>query len=313
MLPGLEALACPEMAISMDVMQHVVNVESSRNPFAIGVVGGRLARQPKALDEALATVRMLEEKGYNFSLGLAQVNRYNLDKYGLDSYEKAFQQCPNLQAGSRILAECHSRSKGDWGKAFSCYYSGNFTTGYRHGYVQKVFNSIQRGQQVASAGNVLPIQVMDSRGASPRTTPVARQPVPDNITRLQARVAGAQMAQAARNGAVYIPEDPARAYVVYPNTGAAIRGSVLRTADSALARGVENLVDRMIPPASAPGAAAPSFPPAVQQPMGAGGQGQGEGPVVLRPWSQRNDPSSQGAAEIAPIPQVPPRDDAFVF
>ena len=41
MLPGLEALACPELAVSMDVMAHVVNVESSRNPYAIGVVGGR--------------------------------------------------------------------------------------------------------------------------------------------------------------------------------------------------------------------------------------------------------------------------------
>lgn len=317
MLPGLEALACPEMAISMDVMQHVVNVESSRNPFAIGVVGGRLARQPRALDEALATVRMLEEKGYNFSLGLAQVNRYNLDKYGLDTYEKAFQQCPNLQAGSRILAECHSRSKGDWGKAFSCYYSGNFTTGYRHGYVQKVFSSIQRGQQVASAGNVLPIQVMDTRAANARATPVARQSVPENVTRLQARVAGAQMAQAAQGGAaVYIPDDPARAYVVYPNTGAAIRGSVLRTADSALARGVENLVDRMVPPAAGNGAGVPAaaqapFPPAAQAPTGAGGEG--EGPVVLRPWSQRNAPSPQGATPDVPVPQVPPRDDAFVF
>ncbi len=65
MLPGLEMMACPEMAVSMDVMQHVINVESSRNPYAIGVVGGALVRQPKALDEALATVRMLEEKGYN--------------------------------------------------------------------------------------------------------------------------------------------------------------------------------------------------------------------------------------------------------
>ena len=60
MLPGLEMMACPEMAVSMDVMQHVINVESSRNPYAIGVVGGALVRQPKALDEALATVRMLE-------------------------------------------------------------------------------------------------------------------------------------------------------------------------------------------------------------------------------------------------------------
>lgn len=40
MLPGLEMMACPEMAVSMDVMQHVINVESSSNPYAIGVVGG---------------------------------------------------------------------------------------------------------------------------------------------------------------------------------------------------------------------------------------------------------------------------------
>ena len=49
----------------------------------------------------------------------------------------------NLLAGSRILAECHARTGGDWGKAFSCYYSGDTTTGFRHGYVQKVFASMR--------------------------------------------------------------------------------------------------------------------------------------------------------------------------
>jgi type IV secretion system protein VirB1 len=140
----MELMNCPSMAVPAEVMHHVVRVESSYNPYAIGVVGGRLVRQPDSLPEALATVRMLESKGYNFSLGLAQVNRYNLGKYGLDSYEKAFQACPNLRAGSRILAECHSRSGGDWGKSFSCYYSGNFVTGYRHGYVQKIYASMQK-------------------------------------------------------------------------------------------------------------------------------------------------------------------------
>ncbi|MBN6101100.1 lytic transglycosylase domain-containing protein [Xanthomonas sp. CFBP 8703] len=146
MLPGMELLSCPEMAVPAEVMQHVVRVESSHNPFAIGVVGGRLVRQPQNLSEAVATARMLEEKGYNFSLGLGQVNRYNLVKYGLDSYEKAFKTCPNLQAASRILAECYSRSGGNWGKSFSCYYSGNFETGYKHGYVQKVYASINQGR-----------------------------------------------------------------------------------------------------------------------------------------------------------------------
>ncbi|WIH03649.1 lytic transglycosylase domain-containing protein [Xanthomonas translucens pv. graminis] len=146
MLPGMELLSCPEMAVPAEVMQHVVRVESSRNPFAIGVVGGRLVRQPQNISEAVATARMLEEKGYNFSLGLGQVNRYNLVKYGLDSYEKAFKTCPNLQAASRILAECYSRSGGNWGKSFSCYYSGNFETGFKHGYVQKVYASINQGR-----------------------------------------------------------------------------------------------------------------------------------------------------------------------
>ncbi len=143
MLLGMEIMSCPNLAVPKDVMHHVVRVESSYNPYAIGVVGGRLARQPRTLPEALATVRMLEAKGYNFSLGLAQVNRYNLGKYGIGSYEQAFDICPNLQTGSRILAECYSRSGGDWGKSFSCYYSGNFVTGYRHGYVQKIYASMR--------------------------------------------------------------------------------------------------------------------------------------------------------------------------
>lgn len=139
-------MGCQDLAVPAEVMQHVVRVESSFNPYAIGVVGARLVRQPKNLREALATVRMLDARGYNFSLGLAQVNRKNLSKYGLDSYEKAFQSCPNLQAGSRILAECYARAKGDWPRSFSCYYSGDFTTGFRHGYVQKVYASISSAE-----------------------------------------------------------------------------------------------------------------------------------------------------------------------
>lgn len=134
---------CSDLAVSPNIMQHIVRIESSGNPYAIGVVGGRLQRQPQNMSEAIATAKMLEKKGYNFSLGITQVNRYNLKKYGLHSYEHAFQVCPNLKAGSYILKECYSRSR-NWGKAFSCYYSGNFVTGYKHGYVQKIFASIEQ-------------------------------------------------------------------------------------------------------------------------------------------------------------------------
>ncbi len=157
MLPGIEMMTCPNLSAPAEVMQHIVEVESGRNPFAIGVVGARLERQPQDLAEAVATARMLESQGYNFSLGLAQVNKANLTKYGLDSYEKAFQTCANLAAGSRILAECFTSSRGDWGKAFSCYYSGNFTTGYQDGYVQKVYDAINRAANSDVTGTPIPL------------------------------------------------------------------------------------------------------------------------------------------------------------
>lgn len=321
MLPGLEMMACPEMAVSMDVMQHVINVESSRNPFAIGVVGGALVRQPKALDEALATVRMLEEKGYNFSVGLAQVNRYNLAKYGLDSYEKAFQQCANLQAGSRILAECYKRSGQDWGKSFSCYYSGNFTTGFRHGYVQKIYDSMRRGQQVASNG-VAPIDVV-SRGER-RTVKVEHHP--QTVSPVQSRI----VAQA--DAPVYVPSnDPARAYTVYPSAGAMARSSALNLADQALSRVVLGSVDRMMQQPAAQGAQGQPYPQqlpqaarsaqAMPQQLPGGPAGAADGPVMLRPWAERNQPvaapgnvhSAPAAAPAAPVRQIPAGDAAFVF
>ena len=161
MLPGMELMACTDLAVPAEVMHHVVRVESSYNPYAIGVVGGRLVRQPANLAEAVATARMLEQRGYNFSLGLAQVNRYNLRKQGLDSYQEAFDACPNLAAGSRILADCHARAGGDWDKSFSCYYSGNFTTGFRHGYVRKIRASISASGGAGSKESSLAIGVVD--------------------------------------------------------------------------------------------------------------------------------------------------------
>ena len=173
MIPGLEMLACPDLAVPVAVMEHVVGVESSFNPYAIGVVGARLARQPRSLGEAVATAEHLERGGYNFSLGLAQVNRHNLAKQGLDSYEKAFTACPNLAAGARILADCHARAGGDWGKAFSCYYSGNFVRGFRDGYVQKVQGSMQRAGVVPAAESLQAIPLAGRRHVEARGAGVA--------------------------------------------------------------------------------------------------------------------------------------------
>lgn len=179
MLPGLDLLACPELAVSPTVMQHIVKVESSANPYAIGVVDGQLERQPTNLAEAIATAKMLEAEGRNFSVGLTQINRANLDRYGLTSYEKAFRICPNLTAGAQILADCHTRARGDWGKAFSCYYSGNFTTGFRDGYVHKVYASINQGVSRMEAR----VPPAGAETISLRAPPDTSPPAPDFQTR----------------------------------------------------------------------------------------------------------------------------------
>jgi len=110
-----------------DTLQRIVSVESSFNPYAIGVVGGRLERQPKNKNEAVATANYLANNGWNFSMGLAQINRYNLPKYGLD-YDSVFEPCLNLRAAASIYNECFVRANklSDVStarlQAFSCYY-----------------------------------------------------------------------------------------------------------------------------------------------------------------------------------------------
>jgi type IV secretion system protein VirB1 len=143
-------LACAPQ-VDINTARALVEVESAANPHAIGVVGGVLARQPRQRDEAVATAKALLAGGWNFSLGLAQINVHNLDRLGLD-LASAFDPCANLAAMQTILGECFQRASPQGvhrpagqqhalRKALSCYYSGNFTTGFRHGYVQRLVTS----------------------------------------------------------------------------------------------------------------------------------------------------------------------------
>jgi len=62
--------------------------------------------------------------------------------------DSAFEPCANLAAMQSVLAECFDRASAPMTnapvaqaalrRALSCYYSGNFATGFRHGYVRKV-------------------------------------------------------------------------------------------------------------------------------------------------------------------------------
>jgi len=129
--------------VAPDTLARIASVESSFNQYAIGVVGGRLERQPRSLAEAVATAHMLAANGYDFSVGVMQVNERNFGRFGL-TIESAFDPCRNLRTGASIYADCLNRAGGSasaHGDALSCYYSGNFITGYKSGYVSKVMNA----------------------------------------------------------------------------------------------------------------------------------------------------------------------------
>ena len=146
-------MACAP-AVHASTTQALIAVESSFNPHAIGVVGGVLDRQPRSRAEALATADHLQAAGWNFSVGLAQINVRNFERLGLTTVT-AFDPCKNLRAMQAVLGECINRSGSGvepqtaLRQALSCYYSGNFVTGFRHGYVQRVASAVPPGRRAS--------------------------------------------------------------------------------------------------------------------------------------------------------------------
>ena len=140
-------LSCAPL-VDPGTARALIAVESSLNPHAIGVVGGTLERQPRNRREALVTAQALRDAGWNFSVGLAQINVRNFGRLSL-SLDSAFEPCRNLAAMQTVLMECFARAatgslRGEGmdqlalRRALSCYYSGNFSTGFAHGYVRRV-------------------------------------------------------------------------------------------------------------------------------------------------------------------------------
>ena len=135
----------------------IAQVESSLNPNAIGIVRGLLERQPRNAKEAVATANALKDEGWNFSVGLTQINLHNLARLQL-SLETAFEPCANLNAMQRLLRECEARvgvatddAQRNLRRALSCYYSGDAVTGIRHGYVARVVRAAAAHQGVPRA------------------------------------------------------------------------------------------------------------------------------------------------------------------
>lgn len=130
--------------VSVSTLRAIATVESAFNPYAIGVVGTALRRQPSTLLEGIATATALQAAQKRFSAGIAQIYVGNWTTVGLTN-ETVFEPCANLRAAAAILTGCHRRAarvsqnaQVALRRALSCYYANNFTTGFSEGYVQRV-------------------------------------------------------------------------------------------------------------------------------------------------------------------------------
>jgi type IV secretion system protein VirB1 len=201
--------------VSPVTMAAIVRTESGFNPYAIGVVNGRLVRQPASLGEAVATAHALSAAGWKFSVGLTQVNRANWHAYGLNE-QSAFDPCRNLAAGAAILQGCFesaqraqpdtkANSQSALRASLSCFASGNFSAGYRTGYVQRVVNNTRIAAPPSVPVVVPPIAPIavisvDSQGSS---LPVRLRPTRDPITEPAKIVPGGRGADFASSAVVF--------------------------------------------------------------------------------------------------------------
>lgn len=166
------------------------------------------------------------------------------------------------------------------GKSFSCYYSGNFETGFKHGYVQKIYASIR--QSVASSG-AEPIAVVPTRQVQLKPANPLRQAAAELADAIVARriqeFSGASHTAASPPGPML--SQPAPAY---------------------------SLPSRVAP-------VAPAAAPEENELYVVKATGQGRGVAVPAPGPQALTPTDQSVpASMQRAPQtVPQVDSAFVF
>ncbi|MDN5486623.1 MAG: lytic transglycosylase domain-containing protein, partial [Pseudomonas sp.] len=132
----------------------------------------RLTKQPRDVAEAREWATWFIANGYKFDAGIAQVNTVNFQRTGLTP-ENMFDACSSIRAGATVLTECYTRASARWKDeqtalraALSCYQSGNFSTGFHTGYVQKI---------VAQATAGYPAQALNTTAPAPSSPPIVRE------------------------------------------------------------------------------------------------------------------------------------------
>ncbi len=128
--------ASSKYGVPVKLLYAIAKVESDFNPYAINVnVDGRSVKEyyPKTKEEAKVVLNYLITHGYNFDVGIAQINVVNIQRWGLNPYS-LLNPCYNLDVSARLLRELIQRYSLSWRAIW--HYNG------RPSYAYKVYHAL---------------------------------------------------------------------------------------------------------------------------------------------------------------------------
>ncbi len=130
-------------SVAPETVLAIIQTESSGEPFALNVNGGRQPARQSNAGDAAATARRYVASGYSVDLGLGQINSRNMRWLGL-TWGTVFDPCTNVAALARVLTTNYNAVSAGRDPqtalrvALSMYNTGSQTRGFRNGYVAKV-------------------------------------------------------------------------------------------------------------------------------------------------------------------------------
>jgi len=179
-------------SVAPETVLAIIQTESSGEPFALNVNGGRQPAPQGNAADAAATARRYVAAGYSVDLGLGQINSRNMRWLGL-TWETVFDPCTNVAALARVLATNYSAVSAGRDPqtalriALSMYNTGSQTRGFRNGYVAKVERNAGLAQSAASAPLIFATSasasvdqraVLMAENTTPEASPVQVRPAP---------------------------------------------------------------------------------------------------------------------------------------
>ena len=180
-------------SVAPETVLAIIQTESSGEPFALNVNGGRQPDRQNNAADAAATARRYVAAGYSVDLGLGQINSRNMRWLGL-TWDTVFDPCTNVAALARVLTTNYNAVSAGRDPqtalrvALSMYNTGSQTRGFHNGYVAKVErNAGVTRSVVASAPLILadaaPVPVdqrtiLLAENALPDPSPVQARPAP---------------------------------------------------------------------------------------------------------------------------------------